>query len=157
MLEVQKLLVRAFHTMPDTLDTHLDDFYGVIKIENFLIPQRKPKNKPILANLPHHTGTTSSFKLSWHMSIIPKRFVGKKSFPHWHPVEMRSEGGTIINKLSFFFWITPITVTVLPSLINLHMNKKQHNMLNHNVNALLPLYNVNNWTYECYAKAYALL
>lgn len=62
---------------------------------------------------------TSFFDASSHLKTIPSRLDDKMHLVHWHPVVIGSVGGTIISTFSFL-WTTPITLTVLPSLIYLH-------------------------------------
>lgn len=64
---------------------------------------------------------TSIFEVSSHLKTTPSRLAGSTHFVHWHPVDIGSDGGTIIKILSFL-WTTPITLTVLPSLIYLEEN-----------------------------------
>ena len=63
---------------------------------------------------------TSFFDASSHLKTIPSRLAGKIHLAHWHPVVIGSGGGTIISTLSFL-WTTPITLTVLPSLMYLQI------------------------------------
>lgn len=65
-----------------------------------------------------HTGITSIFDVSSHLKTIPSRLAGSMHLDHWHPVGNGSGGGTIISTLSFRC-TTPITLTVLPSLMYL--------------------------------------
>ena len=65
-----------------------------------------------------YTGITSIFEVSSHLNTMPSRVAGRIHLAHWHPVGIGSGGGTIIRTLSFR-WTTPITLTVLPSLMYL--------------------------------------
>jgi len=70
----------------------------------------------------NYTGMTSIFDVSSHLKIIPSRLTGNIHLAHWHPIVKGSGGGTIISTLSFL-WTTPITLTVLPSLM--YLQKEQ--------------------------------
>ena len=70
----------------------------------------------------NYTGMTSIFDVSSHLKIIPSRLTGNIHLAHWHPVVKGSGGGTIISTFSFL-WTTPITLTVLPSLM--YLQKEQ--------------------------------
>lgn len=72
----------------------------------------------------YYTGITSIFEESSHLKTIPSRLAGRIHFAHWHPVENGSDGGTIISTFSFL-WTTPITLTVLPSLMYLQEERAQ--------------------------------
>ncbi|MFS7950117.1 hypothetical protein Hanom_Chr06g00579591 [Helianthus anomalus] len=61
---------------------------------------------------------TSTFDASSHLKTIPSRLPGSIHFVHWHPVVNASSEGTIISTFSFLC-TTPITLTVLPSLMYL--------------------------------------
>lgn len=69
-----------------------------------------------------YTGMTSIFEVSSHLKTIPSRLAGSMHLAHWQPVEKGSDGGTIIKTFSFL-WTTPITLTVLPSLMYLLSEK----------------------------------
>jgi hypothetical protein len=66
---------------------------------------------------------TSIFEVSSHLRTSPSMFVGRTHLAHWQPVEIGSDGGTIISTFSFL-WTTPITLTVLPSLMYLQVEDK---------------------------------
>lgn len=68
---------------------------------------------------------TSIFEVSSHLNTTPSRLAGSIHLAHWHPVERGSEGGTIISTLSFL-WTTPITLTVLPSLMYLQLTRQSN-------------------------------
>lgn len=71
----------------------------------------------------YYTGITSILEVSSHRNTMPSRLAGSKHLPHWHPVEIGSEGGTIISTFSFLC-TTPITLTVLPSLMYLQAKRR---------------------------------
>lgn len=56
--------------------------------------------------------------MSSHLKTMPSRLAGRMHLLHWHPVVMGSGGGTIIRTFSLRC-TTPITLTVLPSLMYL--------------------------------------
>ena len=62
--------------------------------------------------------------MSSHLKTMPSRLAGRIHFAHWHPVGNGSGGGTIIRTFSFR-WTTPITLTVLPSLMYLSYHQFQ--------------------------------
>lgn len=70
---------------------------------------------------------TSMFEVSSHLKTIPSRLIGKMHLAHWHPVEKGSAGGTIINTLSFLR-TTPMTLTVLPSLMYLQKHNENSSL-----------------------------
>lgn len=80
----------------------------------------REQTSSILHSNPHtsYTGMTSIFDASSHLNTMPSRLAGRIHLAHWHPVVNGSGGGTIISTLSFL-WTTPITLTVLPSLMYL--------------------------------------
>jgi hypothetical protein len=69
--------------------------------------------------------------VSSHLRTRPSRLVGSMHLAHWQPVEIGSAGATIISTFSFL-WTTPITLTVLPSLMYLqHKQPCQNEMDSH--------------------------
>lgn len=73
-----------------------------------------------------YTGITSIFDASSQLNTTPSKLAGNILLLHWHPVVKGSGGATIISTFSFLC-TTPITLTVLPSLIYL-TNTKKHSI-----------------------------
>ena len=76
-----------------------------------------------------YTGITSALWLSSQVKVRPSMYVGRRQHGQRHPVDMGSEGGTIMSTLSSR-WTTPITLTVLPSFIYLQ-NQMYANLFPH--------------------------